>query len=78
VVAFTDTPPVPIGPVTGFLNPHLWTGGFEAENLRVLSAEELGTPLTEVDLSELSSEERYEIRGWRAEVVSDVLFNWWD
>lgn len=78
VVSFADTPLVPRRPVSGFVDPPLWTGAFETAGLRMLSADELSTPMTQVDLSELSAAELTQIRYWRPRVLSDLLFNWWD
>ncbi|MEU9286634.1 hypothetical protein AB0D57_18420 [Streptomyces sp. NPDC048275] len=78
VAAFTETPPVPGKPVSGFVDPPPWAGGFEAAGLRILPVEELSTPMTRVDLSELSTAELAQIRHWHPQVLSDLLFNWWD
>jgi len=87
VVAFTDVTPTYGRPERDdFVDPPVWLGGFEAEGLQVLSAEELRTPLSKVDMSELPTGERQEIDRWRKflgrdhseVVVSDVLFNFWD
>jgi len=39
---------------------------------------DLSAPMAEVDLSELAKAELAQVRHWRPEVVSDLLFNWWD
>ncbi|WP_157875840.1 hypothetical protein [Peterkaempfera griseoplana] len=78
VVAFTGTPPMPGLPVRDFMDVPLNTGGFEAEGLRVLSADELGTPVARLDLGDLARAERVQIRHWRPQVLGDLLFNWWD
>ncbi|MHA5051329.1 hypothetical protein [Streptomyces sp. SD15] len=78
VAAFIETPPMPGKPVSGFVDPPSWAGGFEAAGLRILPVEELSTPMTRVDLSELSTAELAQIRYWHPEVLSDLLFNWWD
>jgi len=87
VVAFTEVTPTYGRPERDdFVDPPLWLGGFEAEGLQVLSTEELRTPLSKVDMSDLPAVERQEIDHWRKflgrdhseVVVSDVLFNFWD
>ncbi|KUN92301.1 hypothetical protein [Streptomyces resistomycificus] len=77
LVAFTLAPPVPGPPVSGFVDPPAWAAVFEAIGLRSLSVRELGTPLSQVDERELA-EAADDIRYWRPEVLSDLLFNWWD
>ncbi len=78
VVAFTITPPVPGGTVCGFVDPPPWAGGFEAAGLRGLSARHLDTPMSGVDVGDLSRAELAQIRYWRPAVLGDLLFNWWD
>ncbi|MCP3801883.1 hypothetical protein NLX83_21690 [Allokutzneria sp. A3M-2-11 16] len=48
------------------------------EPFRVLSTEELGRPLSTVDLSGLTEAEHRELRTWKAATVGDVVFNHWD
>lgn len=78
VVAFTLTPPAPGRTVCGFVDPPDWAGGFEAAGLRGLSAECLDTPMSGVEVGDLSRAELAQIRYWRPEVLGDLLFNWWD
>ncbi|MCT9076504.1 hypothetical protein [Streptomyces fulvoviolaceus] len=78
VVAFTDTLPVSGRPLSGFVDPPTWVAGFEAVGLRPLPVDELSTPMSRVDVSELTKVELDEIRYWRPDALSDLLFNWWD
>lgn len=79
LVAVTTTKPVPGRPVAGFVDPPAWAARFEAVGLRVLPVRELGTPIAEVDVHGLSAAEcTADIRYWRPDVLSDLLFNWWD
>ena len=78
VIAFTDAPPVPGRPLSGFVDPPLWVDSFEAVGFRSLPVRELSTPMSRVDVSELAEAELARIRQWRPEVLSDVLFDWWD
>ncbi len=78
LVAFTDTQPVPGRPVSGFVDAPAWAGSFEAVGLRALLVDDLSAPMTRVDVSELPEAELIQIRYWRPEVLSDLLFNWWD
>ncbi len=45
---------------------------------RLLSADELGTPIDRADLGELSAGELEQIRYWGPGTVGEVLFNFWD
>ncbi|MGK4586212.1 hypothetical protein [Kitasatospora sp. HPMI-4] len=78
LVAFTHVLPQPGQPVAGFVDARMWAGGFEGAGLRLLTVQELGTPMDQVDLRSLSKAELAQIRYWRPEVLSDLLFNWWD
>ncbi|PIB11412.1 hypothetical protein B1C81_04245 [Streptomyces sp. HG99] len=77
LVAFTGTSPVPGRPVSGFVDPPAWAGGFDAVGLRALPTRDLNAPMASVDLSELANAELAQIRYWRPGVVGDLLFNWW-
>ncbi|MGW5878067.1 hypothetical protein ACWFMI_16135 [Nocardiopsis terrae] len=78
VVAFADAPVVPGGPVPVFNGPPGWAVGFEVLGFDCLTAEELGTPLSEADLGALSRAEHAQIRHWRPDTVGELLFNSWD
>lgn len=77
VVAFTVTPPAP-GNVWDFVDPPDWARGFEAAGFQVLTARRLGTPMSRVDVGDLSLAELVQVRYWLPEVLGDLLFNWWD
>jgi hypothetical protein len=64
--------------VSGFVDAPMWTGGLMGAGLHVVTAQELSTPVDQVDLGGLSKAELAQIRYWRPAVLSDLLFNWWD
>lgn len=78
MVAFAQ--PFPAGdtrPV--FLDhPALAAAVSRASDLRVLTVDELRTPLSAVDLAALPADEHRQIRCWRPETVGELLFNFWD
>ncbi|MFI2431373.1 hypothetical protein [Streptomyces sp. NPDC018693] len=78
VIAFADAAPVPGRPLTGFVDPPGWADGFSTVGFRCLSVEELRTPMSDVDATGLTEAELTQIRYWRPEALSDLLFNWWD
>lgn len=39
---------------------------------------ELNTPVSELDLSELSDGEMKELRSWRPRNLGELVYNWWD
>jgi hypothetical protein len=78
VVAFLDEPPMAGRPLSGFVDRPSWSDVFERVGLRPLSVEYLGTPMLRVDVSELGDAELRQLRYWSPEVLSDLLFNWWD
>jgi hypothetical protein len=78
VIAFAGVPPVPGQPLSGFVEAPPWADSFAAAGFRCLSVEELSTPMSRVDVAELAQAELAQIRYWRPEVLSDLLFNWWD
>lgn len=78
LVAFTREPPVPGRPVAGFVDPPSWATPFEDIGLRALSVRELRTPVSEVDAGLLATADPDDVRYWRPDVLSDLLFNWWD
>lgn len=47
-------------------------------DLRVLTTDQLHTPLSHVDLSALTGHEHDQINYWKPETVGDLLFNYWD
>ncbi|MFD3620269.1 hypothetical protein ACFWWT_34530 [Streptomyces sp. NPDC058676] len=78
LVAFTDTPPEPGRPLSRFVDPPPWADAFGAVGLRALRVTELSTPMSTVDVEELSAGELEQVRYWRPDALSDLLFNWWD
>ncbi len=44
----------------------------------ILTAEELGTPVWQVDLSNLGEAELEQIEYWKPETVGELVFNFWD
>ncbi|GAA4026066.1 hypothetical protein [Streptomyces plumbiresistens] len=78
LVAFTDTPPEPGRPLSGFVDPPSWAEAFRAAGLRALRADELSTPMCRVDPAGLAEAELAQLRYWRPDTLSDLLFNWWD
>lgn len=78
VVAFTELPPVPGQPPSHFVNPLPWADTFEAVGFRCLQAEDLSLPMSKVDTAELAEAELTQIRYWRPQALSDLLFNRWD
>ncbi|MER7563517.1 hypothetical protein ACGFWE_14375 [Streptomyces sp. NPDC048523] len=78
VVAFTDAPPVPMRPVSGFVAPPVSVGAFATAGFEVLSPDVLSTPLSRLDLTGLTKADRSDIRYWRPDALADLLFNWWD
>lgn len=47
--------------------------GFE-----VADSTELRRPITPEDLRALSDEERKQLKYWKSQRISDLVFNWWD
>lgn len=45
---------------------------------RILTVEQLQTPLTHVDLSALDPDEHDQIDYWKPSTVGELLFNFWD
>jgi len=78
VVAFTELPPVPGQPLARFVNPPPWVDAFTAFGFRYLQVEDLSLPMSKVDVAELAEAELSQIRYWRPQALSDLLFNWWD
>lgn len=60
------------------MNPPPWADAFEAVGFGCLSVEDLSLPMSKVDVAELAEAELTQVRYWRPQVLSDLLFNWWD
>lgn len=77
-VTFTSTPPVPGQRVSEFEDPPAWAGTFGAAGLQPLAALEPSTSMADVNIGEPAEAELAQLRYWRPDVLSDLLFNWWD
>jgi hypothetical protein len=78
IIAFASAPPVPGQPLSSFVDPPPWVAGFEGVGFRCLPVEDLSTPMSGVDVTELAEVELTQIRYWHPGALSDLLFNWWD
>ncbi|GAA3154321.1 hypothetical protein [Streptomyces echinatus] len=78
IVAFAAASPVPGQPLSAFVDPPPWGAGFEVAGFRCLLADHLNTPMSRLDVTGLAEAELMQIRYWRPEKLSDLLFNWWD
>ncbi|MER6473230.1 hypothetical protein [Streptomyces collinus] len=61
-----------------FTSPPAWADAFEPGGFRLLNVEELSTPLTAADTSELAEAELEQVRYWRPSTIGELMFNWWD
>ncbi|KQW03354.1 hypothetical protein ASD08_44480 [Streptomyces sp. Root369] len=69
---------MPGQPLSRFVDPPPWADAFEAAVFRCLQVEDLSLPMSKVDVAELAEAELAQIRYWRPQGLSDLLFNWWD
>ncbi len=59
-------------------HPGLAAAITDVSDLQVLTAEQMNTPLSRADLSDLSAAEHQEIAYWKPYSVGELLFNFWD
>lgn len=59
-------------------DPRLAAAIHEVSDLPVLTAAELGQPLSGVDLADLDQAEHQQIKHWKPDTVGQLLFNFWD
>jgi hypothetical protein len=78
IVAFAGALPLPGELIRDFMECPYGAETFEAGGLQLLGPYELGLPMAEADLACLSPAELAQVSYWRPEVLSDLLFNWWD
>lgn len=62
----------------GFASPPPWSDVFPASGFDVLTAEQLGTPLADLDTSVFSRAEWHQIGYFGITTLGGVLFNAWD
>ncbi|MFJ9822602.1 hypothetical protein ACIRU3_46920 [Streptomyces sp. NPDC101151] len=62
IIAITSAPPVAGRPLSGFVDPPPWAAGFEVVGFRCLPVEQLNTPMSRVDVTELAEAELVQIR----------------
>ena len=61
-----------------FLAPPPWADAFTHLGFEVLGPDRLNLPLSDVDTSVLSHDERREVRAYRIDTLGGILFNGWD
>ncbi|MFI5605925.1 hypothetical protein [Amycolatopsis sp. NPDC051903] len=66
------------GPVTVIEDPVSQAALATQTSFRLLTADELSTPLNRADLSALAKAELRQIAHWKPRTVSELLFNHWD
>ncbi|MGO1053227.1 hypothetical protein [Crossiella sp. CA198] len=78
LLAFAEVSTTPGAPPV-FRDEPRWAELLQARSeFRVYTKEELDTPLSRVDLSELNPVEHKQIRYWRPDTVGELTFNHWD
>lgn len=59
-------------------HPTLAAAIADSSDLEVLAADQLHTPLSQADITDLTRDEQRQVEYWKPETVGDLLFNFWD